>query len=148
MMSDAEISPTGRLLLLAGHETTVNLTANGVLTLLRNPWALDRLRAEPDWVTPLVEELLRFEPPVQYLPNRFALADIEVDGTTIPSGARAILLLAAAHRDPERFPRPHRFYPHRSDNAHVGYVSGVHHRLGAPLARRLPQASPHIFPRR
>ncbi len=148
MMSDAEISTTGRLLLLAGHETTVNLTANGVLTLLRNPWALDRLRAEPDWVTPLVEELLRFEPPVQYLPNRFALADIEVDGTTIPSGARVILLLAAANRDPERFPRPDRFDPDRSDNAHVGFGSGVHYCFGAPLARIEAYASLVTFARR
>jgi cytochrome P450 len=135
MMSDAELAATGRLLLLAGHETTVNLTANGVLTLLRNPWALDRLRAEPGWVAPVVEELLRFEPPVQYLPSRFARTDIEVDGTTIPKGARVVLLLAASNRDPEQFGHPERFDPDRGDNAHVGFGSGVHYCFGAPLAR-------------
>ena len=105
-MTDGELGATSLLLLIAGHETTVNLTANGVLTLLRNPWALDRLRADPDWVIPLVEELLRFEPPVQYLPNRVALADIDVAGTTIPKGASIVLLVAAANRDPDRFAAP------------------------------------------
>jgi cytochrome P450 len=109
-MTDVELAVTSILLLIAGHETTVNLTANGMLTLLRNPWALERLRAEPGWVIPLVQ-LLRFEPPVQYLPGRVALADIGIDGTTIPEGARVVLLLAAASRDPERFPHPDRFRP-------------------------------------
>ena len=148
VMTDAELGATSILLLVAGHETTVNLTANGVLTLLRNPWALERLRAEPDWVIPLVEELLRFEPPVQYLPNRFALADIEIGGTTIPKGAPVILLLAAASRDPERFPHPDRFDPDRRDNQHLGFGSGVHYCFGAPLARIEAYQSLTTFARR
>lgn len=134
-MTDAELSTTSVLLLVAGHETTVNLTANGILTLLRNPAALDRLRAEPGWVVPLVEELLRYEPPVQYLPNRNALADIEVGDTVIPRGARMILLLAAANRDPGRFTEPDRFDPDRPDIEQLGFGSGVHYCFGAPLAR-------------
>jgi cytochrome P450 len=147
-MSDAELGTTGQLLLVAGHETTVNLTANGILTLLRNPWALERLRAEPDWVVPVVEEVLRFEPPVQYLPYRFAHADIELDGTTIPRGARVVLLLAAANRDPRRFAHPDRFDPGRGDNAHVGFGNGVHYCFGAPLARVEAHASLAAFARR
>jgi cytochrome P450 len=144
-MSDDELIMTGRLLLVAGHETTVNLTANGILTLLRNPWALERLRAQPQWVIPVVEELLRLEPPVQYLPERHAAGDIEVDGTTIPKGARVLLLLAAANRDPERFPHPERFDPDRGDNVHIGFASGVHYCFGAPLARVEAQASLAAF---
>ncbi len=135
MMTDAELGTTSVLLLIAGHETTVNLTANGVLTLLRHPDALERLRDEPEWAMPVIEELLRYEPPVQYLPNRFALEDIEVGSVTIPKGARIILLLAAASRDPERFDHPDRFDPDRADNEHLGFGSGVHYCFGAPLAR-------------
>jgi cytochrome P450 len=135
MMTDAELGATSVLLLIAGHETTVNLTANGLLTLLRHPAALERLRAEPQWAMPVVEELLRYEPPVQYLPNRFALEDIGVGDVTIPKGARINLLLAAAGRDPDRFDHPDRFDPDRADNEHLGFGSGVHYCFGAPLAR-------------
>jgi cytochrome P450 len=135
VMTDAELATTSVLLLIAGHETTVNLTANGVLALLRRPDALRRLAAEPGWAAPVVEELLRFEPPVQYLPNRFALEDIEVGGATIPQGSRIILLLAAAGRDPERFAEPDRFDPDRADNQHLGFGGGLHYCFGAPLAR-------------
>jgi cytochrome P450 len=134
-MTDAELGTTSVLLLIAGHETTVNLTANGVLTLLRHPGALERLREEPQWAMAVVEELLRYEPPVQYLPNRFALEDIQVGPVTIPKGARLILLLAAAGRDPERFDHPDRFDPDRADNEHLGFGSGIHYCFGAPLAR-------------
>ncbi len=134
-MTDAELGTTSVLLLIAGHETTVNLTANGVLTLLRHPGALERLREEPQWAMAVVEELLRYEPPVQYLPNRFALEDIGVGPVTIPKGARLILLLAAAGRDPERFDHPDRFDPDRAGNEHLGFGSGIHYCFGAPLAR-------------
>jgi len=147
-MTDGELGTTSLLLLIAGHETTVNLTANGVLTLLRNPGALERLRADPDWVVPLVEELLRFEPPVQYLPNRVALADIDVAGTTIRKGARIVLLTAAANRDPDRFADPDRFDPDRGDIEHVGFGSGIHYCFGASLARIETQASLTAFARR
>lgn len=135
-MSDLDLQVTGVLLLIAGHETTVNLIANGTLTLLRNPAALARLKREPAWVNPVVEELLRFEPPVQYLPNRAALEDITIDGTTIPKGSKLTLLLAAANRDPDRFTDPDRFDPDRPGNQHLGFGSGLHYCFGAPLARR------------
>lgn len=134
-MSDVELQTTGVLLLIAGHETTVNLIANGMLTLLRNPGTLARLKRDPAWVIPLAEELLRFEPPVQYLPNRAALADITIDGTTIPQGSQLTLLIAAANRDPGRFADPDRFDPDRADNQHLGFGSGLHYCFGAPLAR-------------
>jgi cytochrome P450 len=134
-MSDTDLQVTGVLLLIAGHETTVNLIANGTLTLLRNPDALARLRREPAWVLPVVEELLRFEPPVQYLPNRAALEDITIDGTTIAKGSQLTLLIAAANRDPGRFTNPDRFDPDRPDNQHLGFGSGLHYCFGAPLAR-------------
>jgi len=134
-MSDIELMINGVLLLIAGHETTVNLIANGTLTLLRNPDALARLRREPEWAVPVVEELLRLEPPIQYLPNRAALTDITIDGTTIPKGSQLTLLLAAANRDPGRFTDPDRFDPDRPDNQHLGFGSGIHYCFGAPLAR-------------
>ncbi|MFN8590640.1 MAG: cytochrome P450 [Thermomicrobiales bacterium] len=133
-MDDADLVITMVLLLIAGHETTVNLIANGTLTLLRNPEELARLRDNSDRAPIVVEETLRFEPPVQFL-NRFALADIELDGVAIPKGAGLRLLFAAANRDPQRFPEPDRFWPDRPDNEHLGFSSGVHYCVGAPLAR-------------
>jgi cytochrome P450 len=134
-MSRDELVSTAALLLIAGHETTVNLIANGMLTLLRHPDVLQRLCREPDLVVPLVEELLRYEPPVQFLPNRAALADIDLAGTTIPNGSPLMLLLAAGNRDPDRFDQPDRFDPDRSDNQHLGFGGGIHYCFGAPLAR-------------
>jgi cytochrome P450 len=125
----------GSLLLLAGHETTVNLITNAMLTLLRHPDVLERLRHEPDRVIGLVEELLRYEPPVQVVPNRWALADIDITGTTIPRGSNVILLPASGNRDPARFRDPERFDPDREDNQHLGFGSGIHHCYGAPLGR-------------
>jgi cytochrome P450 len=134
-MSHEELIGTARLLLFAGHETTVNLLGNGMLTLLRHPDLLERLRHEPDLVIGTVEELLRYEPPVQMLPNRVALDDIEIAGTTIPRGSPLTLMLASGNRDPHRFRDPDRFDPAREDNQHLGFGSGVHLCFGAPLAR-------------
>jgi NADPH-dependent 2,4-dienoyl-CoA reductase/sulfur reductase-like enzyme len=127
--------PTASLLLFAGHETTVNLIGNGMLTLLRQPAILERLRKEPDLIPSAVEEMLRYEPPVQMLPNRTTLDEIPLAGTTIPRGATVTLALAAGNRDPARFPDPDRFDPARRDNAHLGFGSGIHSCFGAPLAR-------------
>jgi cytochrome P450 len=113
----------------------VNLIANGVVTLLRHPEVLARLRNEPGLIVPLVEELLRYEPPVQLLPERVALDDISVAGATIPKGSTILLALAAGNRDPDRFPDPERFVPDRFPNAHLGFGSGIHYCFGAPLAR-------------
>jgi cytochrome P450 len=134
-MEDLDLVATGALMLVAGHETTVNLIANGTLTMLRHPHLRERLRAEPEIALRFVEELLRFEPPVQYLPNRVARTDIEVAGTTIPKGSRIILLLAAASRDPDLFVNPDEFDPDRPDNQHFGFGGGIHYCFGAPLAR-------------
>jgi len=134
-MSREDVLATADLLLVAGHETTVNLIANGMLTLLRHPGVLDRLNREPGLITGLVEELLRYEPPVHMLPYRATLADIDIAGTTIPEGSVVCLMLAAASRDPLRFPDPDRFDPDRSDNQHLGYGGGIHYCFGAPLAR-------------
>ncbi|MER5325392.1 cytochrome P450 [Streptosporangium roseum] len=134
-MSPVEVITTAVLLLIAGHETTVNLITNGMLTLLRHPEALKRLRADPDLAVPLVEELLRYEPPVQLLPQRTALADIDIAGTVIPAGAPIWLVLASGNRDPRRFRDPDRFDPLRRDNEHLGFGSGIHYCFGAPLAR-------------
>ncbi|MFE4309769.1 cytochrome P450 [Streptomyces sp. NPDC056891] len=134
-MATMELLSTAALLLIAGHETTVNLITNGMLTLLRNPDVLQRLRTEPRLAVPIVEELLRFEPPVQLLPGRTTLADIEVRGVTIPKGSTLWLVLASGNRDPQRFENPDRFDPDRPDIQHLGLGSGIHSCFGAPLAR-------------
>ncbi|MFJ5897988.1 cytochrome P450 [Streptomyces sp. NPDC093064] len=129
-----ELSATAVLLLVAGHETTVNLITNGVLTLLRHPDQLERLRREPGLLPGAVEELLRYEPPVHML-QRVPLTHIEVAGQTIPKGVPVVLVLASGNRDPRRFREPDRFDPAREDNQHLGFGSGIHICYGAPLAR-------------
>ncbi|MFE7187532.1 cytochrome P450, partial [Streptomyces erythrochromogenes] len=125
-LSTLEIVSTAALLLIAGHETTVNLITNGMLTLLRHPQVLQRLREDPGLSVPIVEELLRYEPPVQMLPRRSTLADIEVGGVNIPKGATVSLILASGNRDPKRFENPDRFDPDRKDIQHLGLGSGIH----------------------
>ncbi|MEV0928336.1 cytochrome P450 [Streptomyces spongiicola] len=140
---DAEGGPLSRLellvasvlLLIAGHETTVNLITNGALTLLRRPEQWERLRREPEIAPRLIEELLRFEPPVQMIPRRGALADIEIGDVTIPAGSTVALVLASGNRDPKRFADPDTFDPDRPDIEHLGFGSGIHVCFGAPLAR-------------
>ncbi|MCQ4041517.1 cytochrome P450 [Streptantibioticus rubrisoli] len=133
-MGPVDLRVTLVLLLIAGHETTVNLIANGTLALLRDPNVLARLRSDPDLATPLVEEVLRYDPPVQ-MSGRSTLADIDIAGTTIPKGSRLRIMLAAGNRDPRRFPDPDRFVPDRADNAHLGFGGGIHYCVGAALAR-------------
>ncbi|GEP10183.1 cytochrome P450 [Methylobacterium gnaphalii] len=133
-MGDADLIATSVLLLVAGHETTVNLITNGMLTLLRHPDELERLRRDPERAPRLIEELLRYEPPVHFR-TRKALDDIAVAGTVIPKDAPIVLLFAAGSRDPARFANPDRFDPDREDNQHFGFGGGLHYCLGAPLAR-------------
>jgi cytochrome P450 len=147
-MSREDVLSTGSLLLVAGHETTVNLITNGMLTLLRHPDVLDRLRREPGMVTGLVEELLRYEPPVQMRTNRVTMADIDVGGVTIPAGSPLAVVLAAGNRDPNRFPDPDRFNPDRTDNEHLSFNSGIHYCFGAPLARAEAQVALPALARR
>lgn len=137
-MSPGEILSNAALLLVAGHETTVNLITNGMLTLLRHPEVLDRLRQgdEPDLAARVVEELLRYEPPVQFLSSsRNTVDDIEIAGTIIPKGSPVTLVLAAGSRDPDFIPDPDRFDPDREHNEHLGFGGGNHYCFGAPLAR-------------
>jgi cytochrome P450 len=140
-MSREDLLATADLLLVAGHETTVNLIANGMLTLLRHLDVLERLNREPGLITTLVEELLRYEPPVQMLTSRTALADIDIAGTIIPAGSPVVLVLASGNRDPRRFPDPDRFDPDRAGNQHLGFGSGIHYCFGAPLARTEAQVA-------
>jgi cytochrome P450 len=140
-MSRQDLLSTASLLLVAGHETTVNLIANGMLTLLRHPDVLERLRHEPSLNVGLVEELLRYEPPVHMLTSRTTLADITIAATTIPHGSPLVLLLASANRDPHRFPDPDRFDPDRTSNQHLGFGNGIHYCFGAPLARTEAQVA-------
>lgn len=147
-MSRADLLSTCVLMLVAGHETTVNLLANGMLTLLRHPDVLERLRREPGLIIALVEELLRYESPVQMRTNRSTVADIDIAGTTIPKGSPLALVLAAGNRDPNRFPNPDRFDPDRADNVHIAFNSGIHYCLGAPLARVETQVALPILARR
>jgi cytochrome P450 len=129
-----DLLATAALLLVAGHETTVNLITNGMLTLLRHPEWLERLRQDPALAPRIVEELLRFEPPVHFR-TRKTLAAIDIAGTTIPKGAPLVLLFASGNRDPKRFAHPDRFDPDRVDNPHFGFGGGPHYCIGAPLAR-------------
>ncbi|TGD97458.1 cytochrome P450 [Methylobacterium nonmethylotrophicum] len=133
-MSDPDLVATAVLLLIAGHETTVNLITNGMLTLLRCPDELARLRADPERAPRVIEELLRYEPPVHFR-TRLALAPIPIGGAVIPEGAPLVLLFAAGSRDPARFPLPDRFDPDREDNQHFGFGGALHYCVGAPLAR-------------
>jgi cytochrome P450 len=113
-MTDNEIVNTSLLLLIAGHETTVNLIANGTLTLLRHPDVLKRLRDDPRLIVGTIEELLRYEPSVHLVPGRIALDDIAVGGTVIPRGAQITLALAAGNRDPDHVRDPDVFDPDRT----------------------------------
>jgi cytochrome P450 len=139
-MNLIELGATLGMLLIAGHETTVNLVANGTLALLRNPDVLAWLRADPELAPALVEEVLRYDPPVQ-LTGRRATADIQVAGRTIRAGQHVSLLLAAGNRDPRRFADPDVFWPERPDNAHLAFGGGVHYCFGAALARMEAQAA-------
>jgi Cytochrome P450 len=133
-MNDQDLLATVFLLLAAGYETTVNLIANSMLTLLRYPDALARLRRDPNSVIRTIEEVLRFDPPVHFR-IRTTLTDINIAGVTIPKGATVVLLFASGSRDPARFVEPDHFKPDRTDNQHLGFGGGIHYCVGAPLAR-------------
>ena len=133
-MTKDELVASSLLLLIAGHVTTINLIANSMLTLLRYPEHYERLRREPSIVVNLVEEVLRYEPPVQFV-RRTTLTEVPMAGVTIPKGAPVYPILASANRDPLRFEDPDRFDPERPDIEHLGFGQGIHYCVGAPLAR-------------
>ncbi len=146
-MGTFDLLSTAVLLLVAGHETTVNLIANGMLTLLRHPEWMEKLRRDPTLAPRVVDELLRFEPPGQFR-TRKTLAAIDIAGTVIPKDARLVLLFASGNRDPKRFAHPDRFDPDRTDNPHFGFGAGPHYCIGAPLARLEAEAALAALARR
>jgi unspecific monooxygenase len=129
-----ELVGTAALLLMAGHEATVNVIGNGVLALLRHPEQWRRLVADPGLDATAVEELIRYDPPLQLF-ERTAVADTVVAGHPVPAGTKIAALLGAAARDPAVFTRPDDLDVGRRPNAHLGFGAGVHYCLGAPLAR-------------
>lgn len=133
-LSDDEVIANTIITLIGGHETTTNLIASGFLTLLRQPESFALLKAKPEIVGSAVEELLRVESPVQHT-ARIAPADMQLGGKTIKKGARVVAVLAAANRDPKRFPDPDRLDLQRNDNRHVAFGWAAHFCFGAPLAR-------------
>jgi cytochrome P450 len=133
-LNEEELLATCILILIAGHETTVNLIGNGVLALLRHPAELRRLRATPGLITTAVEELLRYDGPVQRT-ARVASDDATIGGHTIHKGEMVMPFIGAADRDPAQFPEPDRLDLSRADNRHIAFGWGIHFCLGAPLAR-------------
>lgn len=133
-LTEEEIVSTCNLLLIAGHETTVNLIGNAMLAMLRDPDQWTALGADSDRAPTIVEETLRYDPPVQ-LAGRIALADMVIGDVKVPAGDVMMLLLAGANRDPAEFDRPDVFDPDRKGLRHLGFGRGAHYCLGAPLAR-------------
>ena len=123
------------LMIVAGYETTVQLITNGTLTLLQHPDQLEKLRARPELIDSAVEEILRYNGPVQSTKPGYALEDVTLHGITIPKGSAVIPFLGAANRDPAVFENPDVFDIERFPNKHLGFGSGIHACLGAPLAR-------------
>lgn len=133
-LSDDEILGTCVLVLGAGHETTTNLIGNGMLALLRDPESLQRLSREPELLPSAVEELLRYDSPVQ-VTSRTPNEPVEIAGHHIPAGIEVNTLIGSANRDPAHFADPDRLVLGRSDNRHLSFGHGAHFCLGAPLAR-------------
>ncbi len=133
-LSQAELLAMLRLLLVAGNETTTKLIGNGMLALLRNPGQLEVLRQSPDLMPSAIEELLRYDAPVQ-LDVRVALEDVEFDGRDVKKGQGIMVLLGSANRDPEVFSEPDRLDLTRQEANHISFGRGIHHCLGASLAR-------------
>lgn len=134
-LSEDELVAMAFLLLVAGHETTVNLIANGTLALLQHPAEMERLRAAPALIRPAVEELLRFAGPLETATERFAREDLTVAGVTIPRGSIVYAAVASANRDERHFPDADRLDLGREPNKHLAFGLGAHYCLGAPLAR-------------
>ncbi|PNY81234.1 cytochrome P450 [Deinococcus koreensis] len=123
------------LLVIAGHETTVNLIGNGLKALLDHPQELERLRAQPALMPGAIEEMLRYDPPVQRALFRAALEDVEIGGQHVGQGEQVSAIIGAANRDPAAFVEPDRFDIGRSPNRHLSFGRGLHFCLGAPLAK-------------
>jgi cytochrome P450 len=134
-LSEDELLSMIVLLLVAGHETTVNLIGNGVVALLDHPTTLERLRDHPALIKPAVEELLRYDAPVQLATERYAREEVTIAGATIPRGERVFAALGSANRDERQFDQPDSLQIERDPNRHLSFGQGVHFCLGASLAR-------------
>ncbi len=134
-LSEDELVAMIFLLLVAGHETTVNLIGNGTLTLLRHPDQMERLRREPELVVRGIEELLRFDGPLETATERYAREDVAIGDATVPRGSLTYAVLASANRDERQFPDPDVVDQTREPNRHLAFGFGIHFCLGAPLAR-------------
>lgn len=134
-LSEDEVLAMIFLLLVAGHETTVNLIGSGSLALLEHPHQLEKLRSEPAVIKPAIEELLRFVCPVEMATERYAREDITIAGTTIPRGELVLAVIGSANRDANHFDNPDSLDVTRENNKHLAFGQGVHYCLGAPLAR-------------
>ncbi|MDQ1643630.1 MAG: hypothetical protein QOJ90_2981 [Actinomycetota bacterium] len=139
-LSADEVVASAILLLNAGHEASVNAFGNGIVALLHEPEQLARVCADEDLVPAAIEEMIRYDAPLQLF-ERTAMEDIDLGGTVVPAGGRVAALLGAANRDPEMFAAPDVFDVARRPNQHIGFGAGVHHCLGAPLARMELQIS-------
>lgn len=146
-LNEEELLATCILLLVAGHETTVNLIGNGTLALLRHPDQLQRLRERPELISSAVEELLRYDGPVQRT-ARIPSEDVTIGGQTIAKGEMVMPFIGAADRDPAQFPDPDRLDIARADNRHIAFGWGIHFCLGAPLARVEGQLAIHTLVQR
>ena len=133
-LTQEELIANVTILLSAGHETTSNLIGNGLLVLLRNPEQMQKLRGHPKLVSSAVEEMMRYDNPVQ-IAYRSAAADVEIGGKYMRKGQLANSVLAAGNRDPERFSEPDRFDISRAEGRHLGFGLGIHFCIGAPLVR-------------
>jgi cytochrome P450 len=133
-LTEEEAVANSIMLMTGGQETTTNLIGNGLLTLLHHPEQLAQLRADPALIPTAIEELLRYESPIQYT-SRLAPEDVQMGGKTIRKHQAVIAVMGAANRDPERFPDPDRLDCHRQDNRHLAFAWAAHFCFGAPLAR-------------
>jgi cytochrome P450 len=134
-LSEREMLEMCQLLLIAGHETTVNLLGNGLLLLLQHPDQFAQLKQQPDLLEGALEEMLRFESPIQRATVRFTTTPYEICGKVIEPGQQVSAVIGSANRDPEQFPDPDRFDITRRPNRHLAFGRGIHFCLGAPLAR-------------
>jgi cytochrome P450 len=134
-LSEDELIGMVALLLSAGYETTVNLIGNGVLALLAHPAERDRLRTDPELIKSAVEELVRFTPPVLFATTRYAREELAIANTRIPKGELVLAALGSANHDQSKFEHPETLILDRQNNQHLGFGSGIHYCLGAPLAR-------------
>jgi cytochrome P450 PksS len=148
-LSEDELLAMGFLLLVAGHETTVNLISGGMLDLIEHPGQAEALRGDPSLAKPAVEELLRYTSPVEMATERYPREEVEIAGTTIPRGELVLAVLGSANRDERHFEEPEVLDLARDPNRHLAFGrGGVHHCLGAPLARMEGQIAVGAFLRR